>query len=183
VNEDLQAKLSAISAAGKLRDKQYSAILRSDDEIIALVLRAHLIMEELLFAAVAVYCPTPKYLQDAQLRFPQLAALVRALAKQPFDSWIWDALSELNALRNALSHNLEPQNISDRVARFVNTIKRQVNKGVKGGGDLLGEPVDSKDAFRAATHYLLGAMSFATDSQVRILIADKLTIKPSSDKG
>jgi len=119
MDEDFKAKLNAISDARKLQDEQYSVLLRSDDDIISLVLRAHLIMEELLFAAIAAHCPTPEHLQNIQFRFPQLVALVRALAKVPLPAWIWDALLELNALRNALAHNLDPQNISARVARLL----------------------------------------------------------------
>jgi hypothetical protein len=69
MDEDFKAKLNTISDARKLQDEQYSALLRSDDDIISLVLRAHLIMEERLISRCRITPVRLSRLCPSQLRF------------------------------------------------------------------------------------------------------------------
>ena len=115
---EFESSLKPTLEAREARSQRLHQILRTPDDLISLVLRGHLFIEELLFAAIEAHCQDTEHLKAARLRFPQLVALLRALEKisaAPPNYWV--ALSELNALRNALAHNLEPNDIESRVAR------------------------------------------------------------------
>jgi hypothetical protein len=88
------------------------------------------------------------------LRFPQLVSVLRALEKIPaVPDRYWNALTELNSLRNALAHNLEPKDISMRAEKFVRTLIQESEL------DSLPKPLGSKEAVSTAIHYLWGGMS------------------------
>jgi hypothetical protein len=160
---DFESKLKALFSQREQRDDRLLDILRSDDDLISVVLRGHLVVEELLLSAIAAHCQEPEHLGSVQLRFPQLIALLRSLQKIPaMPERLWTALAELNVLRNSLAHNLEPHDLTARVERFVKIV---------GGDSSLKElpgPPGSKEALRAALSYLLGAMGVVAVFQVAV---------------
>jgi hypothetical protein len=84
---------------------QLFEILTSDDDVVTLVLRGHLVIEELLYTAIAAHCQEPDLLKDANLKYSQLIPLFRSLAKiHLMKEKDWAILTELNSLRNALAH-------------------------------------------------------------------------------
>lgn len=158
MTDDFRTRLDRLWASREERDSRLSEILKSEDDLISIVLRGHLVVEELLYSAVAAHCVTPDYLSKANLRFRQLMALLRALEKLPtFSDWMWRSLSELNSLRNALAHQLESVDLNARVDRFVATIPRGQE-----GEARVPPPANQKEAVRYALHYLLGAMSMVS---------------------
>jgi len=162
MHDEFRDRLNCLWSSREERDQRLSQILKTEDDLISIVLRGHLVIEELLYSAIAAHCPTPAYLSKANLRFPQLMALLRALQKLPAVSdWLWKALSELNALRNALAHRLEPADLSARVDRFVKTIPPDDPK-VAGR---LPPPANQKEEVSRALHYMLGAMSAVSHFQ------------------
>jgi hypothetical protein len=108
-----------------IRDRA-DAILGGITDGTLLVLKGHLLLEETLYQAVWAKCPNPQYLNRAQLRFPQLLNLARALYPNPPDdekrrlprSVLWDAMEALNTLRNELSHKLEPKDPTPLLKRL-----------------------------------------------------------------
>jgi hypothetical protein len=150
---EFDAKLKALFADHKQRDDRLFEIFRKEDDLVSVVLRGHLVVEKLLFSAVAAHCVYPRELDSVQFRFPQLVALIRALQKLPaVSNKLWVALTELNSLRNALAHNLEPHDLSARVERFVRCL------GDEDSLLKLPGPPSSKESLRAALSYLIGAM-------------------------
>lgn len=84
-----------------------------------LVLKAHLLAEEVLYSFVQQQSHRPNHLENARLSFAQLLALCRALHKYSNDDWWgWGGLKKLNALRNLLAHNLEPKDLTKQVVDF-----------------------------------------------------------------
>ena len=136
------------------RDKRLFEILTSDDDVVTLVLRGHLVIEELLFTAIAAHCQDSKFLKDANLKFSQLIPLFRAIEKLPLMKEVdWEALSELNSLRNALAHRLEPEDISARTERLV--LKILGADGTKS----FQHPLSSKQSLKHALCHLFGRLS------------------------
>lgn len=85
----------------------------------SIVLRGHLVLEELLYQWLQSHCLSPEHLDEARLRFSQLVPLVRALQKIPVGPpSLWQSLNKLNAFRNALAHNLEPPCLFEKVSDF-----------------------------------------------------------------
>ena len=91
-----------------------------------LVLKGHLLLEEELFEAVCAKCPNRQFVKRAQLRFHHAFNLARALYPDPPGDGnrrlpravLWDAMEALNALRNELSHKLEPKDLMPLLKRL-----------------------------------------------------------------
>lgn len=84
-----------------------------------LVLKAHLLAEEVLFRFIESQAHRPGSLIDARLGFAQLLAVSRSFHRYSKDDWWgWAALKKLNSLRNLLAHNLEPKDLQDRIVEF-----------------------------------------------------------------
>jgi hypothetical protein len=84
-----------------------------------LVLKAHLLAEEILYEFLQSQARQPKYIEGARLSFAQCISLAKAFHRfsRP-DWWAWSALSKLNSLRNLLAHNLEPTNTKEKIVDF-----------------------------------------------------------------
>jgi hypothetical protein len=84
-----------------------------------LVLKAHLLAEEVLYRFIERQAHRPRALSEARLGFSQLVALCRSFHRySKEDWWGWAALKRLNSLRNLLAHNLEPKDLRDRIVEF-----------------------------------------------------------------
>ena len=93
------------------------------EDVSLIVLKGHLLTEELLreFLHSKVLHPSP--LRDARLRYIQCVHLARSLSTDPGD-WVWDALDRLNVIRNKLSHALEPTGLDDAINAFGELVRR-----------------------------------------------------------
>jgi hypothetical protein len=77
------------------------------DDVTLIVLKGHLLVEEMLGRLAEIVLPHPQYLSDANLMFHKLACVVRAAVPQRSDDVAWDLILSLNSLRNDLAHKLE----------------------------------------------------------------------------
>lgn len=85
-----------------------------------LVLKAHLLFEELLRDFVDKQFANPSSLRGARLTFAQVLAIAQASATTlPPDDWRWQGLKELNKLRNALAHEFDSSVSQDAMCRLV----------------------------------------------------------------
>jgi hypothetical protein len=96
--------------------------LRTQD-VSLIVLKGHLLTEELLREFLYDKVRHPSSIRDARLHYIQCIHLARALSDDP-DAWVWDALNCLNGIRNKLSHALEPEGLNDTVNSFVQFVRR-----------------------------------------------------------
>lgn len=153
---DFEADISEVFAEGEARRERLVALLPESDDLVGLVLRGHLVLEELLFVACAAFCAAPEHLKGARLRFPQLVSLLRSLEKIPSvpDNY-WAALTELNSLRNLLAHQLEHNDLESRIVHFLATV--DLPPDVK--KSLQPEPLRKK--LQAALHFLIGGFEVA----------------------
>jgi hypothetical protein len=95
-------------------------------DVIVLILKGHLIIEEGLVAAIEAKCAKTGYLESARLTFYQKLQLVRALytgsnVKQDSEDvmeTVFDAVEALNTLRNRLAHTLEPKDVMPLLKRI-----------------------------------------------------------------
>jgi hypothetical protein len=148
-----ETEIAKVFADSDALASKIDRLLPTSNDLVGLVLRGHLIVEELLFAACTAYCRDPAHLKMARLRFPQLVSLLRALEKIPaVPPAYWSALLELNSLRNTLAHQLEHQDLGIRTARFVIAV------GQVGLQRALPKPDTSPEALKAALHYIIGGL-------------------------
>ncbi len=165
--ETPQEEVRVAIAQRAARDARLGEILKNDDDLISLVLRGHLVAEEVLYAAVAAHCPRPEHLSSARLRFPQLVSLLQSLEKIPvMPGHLWQALRELNRLRNALTHQIEPRELKERVEAFARLVLADSSEAST-------LPDTPREHLRGALLYLLGAMGMlavfqeATEALIR----------------
>jgi hypothetical protein len=94
--------------------------LKSDDSV-SVTLKGHLLIEELLVRYVCDKVTNPDEIKD--FRFYHYLCLAKVLEKNDTDSWIWDACTKLNTLRNKLAHKLEPIGFDTLENDFIKTVE------------------------------------------------------------
>lgn len=72
-----------------------------------IILKTHLLIEELLRDFCVAMVEQPKHLLEARLTFKQIMMLARSLVSHNTD-WIWGVLGNLNRMRNLMAHAIEP---------------------------------------------------------------------------
>jgi hypothetical protein len=85
-----------------------------NDAIELLVLKGHLLIEQLLRELLALAIGI-EHQRRARINFFALANLVRGLIG---DDPVWDVCEKLNSVRNAYSHELAPTSVGERIDRF-----------------------------------------------------------------
>ena len=99
--EDLDAKADAV--ARKIQSQ--FEVMAKDKELA--ILKCHLMVEEALREYCSAVIADPDELKKAKLSFQQLLHLAKALSANDLNKqWLWDAIHQLNQLRNKLAHAL-----------------------------------------------------------------------------
>jgi hypothetical protein len=121
--------------------KRYYRHLPSAEDMSLLLLKGHLLVEELLRQLVDNALVRPAALKDARLETYQFICLAEALFHDRAPNWLWDALRKLNSIRNKLAHELEPMGLNDKIADFQQYVEQHRNKapGLRSGAK--GHPV------------------------------------------
>ena len=88
--------------------KRYYKHLPPADDMTLLLLKGHLLIEELIHRLVEGKLAKPGALKTAKLETNDWICLAEALLHDQAPNWLWDALRKLNGIRNKLAHNLEP---------------------------------------------------------------------------
>ena len=96
-------------------------------DLTLLILKAHLLFEELLRDFLKKQLRHPEALQGARLTFTQVLKLCQALAAtlEP-DDWRWRSLIELNRLRNSIAHEIESESSQAIVGKIVAIVGPEV---------------------------------------------------------
>ena len=113
---DVKAQFDQLFSEQERRDAKYRTMLPKTDDVSLVVLKGHLIIEEMLLAIVENHCATPSKLEHAKLSFSQLLHVTQALVRQPAHDELWSAIAQLNRIRNSLVHNLEPEKIDKELS-------------------------------------------------------------------
>lgn len=102
-------------------------------DLTLIVLKGHLLIEELLFTLVERKMDAPVNLRDARLRFPQLVHLARAIYGGEELNKVSRVLLAVNSLRNDLAHRLESDDLGRRIANLENTFTDACETELLGG--------------------------------------------------
>lgn len=145
-------------------DRRYIEHFPKGTDLLVVVVKGHLLAEEILNGMLATLSRHPEVLQRARLTFAQLVTVLKAISPYPTDYWLWSALTDLNTLRNRLAHRLGDDSVpglSRNLAAFIETCGARVR---------LGPPqVEPAAALARALAYALGHCSV----QLSILAAAK----------
>jgi hypothetical protein len=99
--------------------QRFTDQLREVDDVAQIVLKGHLVMEGLMTEAIETFLLHGEFIETAGLRFHQKIAFCRAISTSEQNNRMWDLVSSINALRNALSHSLD----SDRRSKAIRTLR------------------------------------------------------------
>ena len=87
------------------------------------LLKAHLVIEEVLTKIIEDRVKHPEQLRKGRLRFAQKMYLARSLADLEHQSWAWGATKTLNDARNELAHGLSKNEIEEKISQFVELVE------------------------------------------------------------
>lgn len=98
-----------------------ASMLSKIEEPELLLLKGHLLIEEVLFAMVAQRVKKASSLERARLSFAQVVTLVEGLyaGEDLNQTWLYAACHQLNKIRNRLAHNARPDGLNQEISHFV----------------------------------------------------------------
>jgi hypothetical protein len=101
--------------------------LREVDDLAQIVLKGHLVMEGLLTEAIETFLLHGEFAETARLQMHQKINLCRGISTSDQNNKMWDLISSVNNLRNALSHSLAP----DRREKAIQKLRIVYEQGFK----------------------------------------------------
>ena len=90
------------------------------DDVSLIVLKGHLLIEEMLIDIRDKLFPHAEYLDSVNISFNQLLHVIRSAIESKHDHKSWDLIIEFNRLRNNLIHNLEPPKLKILLTQLFN---------------------------------------------------------------
>ena len=121
------------------------------------ILKAHLLIEDLIRTFLENKAKNPASIKKAKLSFAQALQVARAFCEDVSqDHWIWKAMTDLNRLRNDLAHNLDPDELENKIEAYISYVVSSV-------GIPLPEPLTPVEyAEKLTTAQLSGRPTLAT---------------------
>ena len=98
--------------------KRFAEQMQAIDELTVVILKGHLLIEEILERIITKFVHHGNYVLNAGLRFRQLVAIARSIDADTHDNGIWDVILAANKLRNQLAHSLNPEQRRQKVDQF-----------------------------------------------------------------
>jgi hypothetical protein len=90
------------------------------DPVVHVLLKGHLLLEELMGEIIEQHLFHPKHLSDARLTFSQKISLCRSLCLRKNDLGEWALISVVNTLRNDLAHRLQSEVRAKKIEKVRN---------------------------------------------------------------
>jgi hypothetical protein len=105
-------------------DRVIEHLPKDIDDPILVVLKGHLLSEEIMHSLMKKKLPHPEYIVSARMTYSQTVSLCQAISDdERHDKWVWNGLKKLNNIRNHYSHSLEPTNIRKKELEFIGYVK------------------------------------------------------------
>lgn len=116
------AKVSRLMSTNSTKDPRrhvfrYDDHMPDTDDLALVVLKGHLLVEEVLVELTDLVLPHSQNLDNARLSFHQRACVMKAAIPSRTDD-CWQLIFALNSLRNDLAHNLEPPKLHDHLLKL-----------------------------------------------------------------
>ena len=87
-----------------------------------MILRGHLLVEELLDEVIGAWLKDPSVLPDTRLTFNQKLKLAQGIISGGKDDFTWKPVELLNQLRNRISHRLNPHDLELKIDEFLKCV-------------------------------------------------------------
>ena len=99
--------------------------LRNIDDVAQIVLKGHLVMEEVITESIQTFLLHKEFVEGARLQFHQKLQLCRAMSVSDQKNSMWNLLAAINSLRNHLSHSLDLSERSKRIEALNSNFARE----------------------------------------------------------
>jgi hypothetical protein len=134
---------------------RYAKYLPETDDPTLVVLKGHLVIEELLHSLAAGHCANPNSLAKARLTFGQVTYVAQALLQLPADAPWWEPVLALNKVRNSLVHELEPHAFESHMSALYGLCKPKDAEPLQNWK----EPKSPSEIARYCVTYIMGQMA------------------------
>lgn len=154
--------IEELIASWNTRRKDYQEKFKKhfpdSDDLIVIVLRGHLLVEEFLDRLNKHCFHFPEYYDQANLQFSKKLLIARAqvLVPRVNPSSFFDGIKKLNELRNSLAHNLESPKLRNKIKDFLKTIESEYPEEFTEHHAYENETIEVRTRF--AISYMLGQM-------------------------
>lgn len=139
------------SEIAKPRLERFRDFFPDTNDPVLMVLKAHLLSEEVLGEIIAANCIEPEALANIEMGYFLKVRFAKALASDKAGKFIWEMAEALNSLRNVLAHKLDSKNVTLKREKFIAIVERTRNAPLDGNDD---------QRLRHALQYFLGSISF-----------------------
>jgi hypothetical protein len=114
--QDVPDRLKAMDE----RTQRFLSLLPRTGDPLVILLKGHLLLEEQLYSILRAWIPDSSNVEKARLSFNQKLYLARGIVGSltTRNAW-WDALQELNGIRNKLAHQTEPGDIDALTSELI----------------------------------------------------------------
>jgi len=136
-------------------NQRFTDQLREVDDLALIVLKGHLVMEGLMNDAIEAFLLHAEFADVARMRVSQKIALCRAISTSDQNNRMWEVISAINVVRNALSHSLDPE----RRARAIESLRKLYEEEFKHTPDAVNgipKSVDGMPADMAVCLFAIG---------------------------
>jgi hypothetical protein len=111
--------------------QRYVEQLQNVDELTLVILKGHLLVEEMLTRILETFVFHPEHLEKCNLRFAQKVELARSVSLDEHQNPMWKLVIALNTLRNELAHSLDSPKRQSKIDALMSTYF-EVNSGMEG---------------------------------------------------
>ncbi len=128
------------------------------DDLLAIVLRGHLLVEEFLDRLNRHCFHFSEYYDQANLRFSKKLLIARAQVLVPHSNpdAFFNGIMKLNELRNNLAHNLDSMKLKNKLTEFLDAMESTYSKEVITDHNPKNKTIEVRVRF--AVWYLLGQL-------------------------
>ncbi len=155
---DVNALIARWKARREETENRFRKHFPETDDMLAIVLRGHLLVEEFLDRLNRHCFHFPEYYDKAELTFYQKLMIARAQVLVPHadPDHFFAPITKLNKLRNTLAHNLESPKLRGKVEEFLESVEARYPSD----SPILQEAAENtiESRLRSAIFYILGQM-------------------------
>lgn len=109
--------------------KKFEAYLAGLTEIDLIILRGHLLLEEILYSIVSEFVFHPTFIKKSDISFSQIVNIARSMSLDDENNSMWGLILAINTLRNKIAHELST---SPNIQKHITKVKDLYNSEMKG---------------------------------------------------
>jgi len=89
--------------------KSFTDEVRYVDDTAQIILKGHLVAEDLMNQAIESFVLHGEYIENARLQFHQKLEFCKSISLSDDNNNMWNLIKKINVVRNALSHSLDEE--------------------------------------------------------------------------